>query len=247
VKLPDNEIFTVEMDVGNTDPNEIDWVPFALTHVEYPKGDFIGKILAISSLMPMAIIAGFITLILFRRDLHTITFFIGLLLNELLNMILKYTIRESRPMHRNVQYTEFGMPSSHSQLMWFFAIYSVYFTLFRLHQYPGKGLSALIQKIGIIVTVLVVAACVAYSRIYLMYHTWSQIMWGAFMGSLFATIWFGVTQLVFTPRFHDIVTWPISEFLLLRDTTLIPNILWFEYTNSRQESRARARKHLKSQ
>ena len=35
-------------------------------------GDFIGKLLAIASLMPMAIIAGFITLIMFRRDLHTV-------------------------------------------------------------------------------------------------------------------------------------------------------------------------------
>lgn len=30
--------------------------------------------------------------------------------------------------------------------------------------------------------------------------------------------------------------------LLLRDTTLIPNVLWFEYTSSRQEARARSRK-----
>lgn len=41
----------------------------------------------------------------------------------------------------------------------------------------------------------------------------------------------------------------ISEYLLLRDTTLIPNILWFEYTNTRQEARARSRKliSMKSQ
>ena len=88
-----------KMDPGIPNPSEIDWVPFALTHVEYPKGlqfscincifmpvvrrslltmvlvllgDFIGKLLAIASLMPMAIIAGFITLIMFRRDLHTV-------------------------------------------------------------------------------------------------------------------------------------------------------------------------------
>lgn len=41
----------------------------------------------------------------------------------------------------------------------------------------------------------------------------------------------------------------ISEILLLRDTTLIPNVLWFEYTNTRQEVRARSRKlvSMKSQ
>lgn len=69
-------------------------------------------------------------------------------------MILKYTIREARPLQREINYTEFGMvcmqfnqrslrlydfciprfsqPSSHSQLMWYFAAYSVYFALFRL-------------------------------------------------------------------------------------------------------------------
>ncbi|ODM98747.1 Dolichyldiphosphatase 1 [Orchesella cincta] len=230
------------MDAGTIDPTEIDWTPFALTHVEYPRGDLIGKILAIFSLMPMAIIAGFITLIMFRRDLHTITFFAGLLLNEGLNMVLKYTIRESRPMHRKTQYTEYGMPSSHSQLMWFFAMYSAFFTLFRLHRYPGKGFYYQLHKVGIILTVVTVAACVAYSRIYLMYHTWAQIGWGAVVGTLFATLWFVLTEYVFTPRFQDIAAWPICEFLLIRDTTLIPNIMWFEYTNSRQETRTRSRK-----
>jgi len=235
---------------GQIDPAEIDWVPFALTHVEFPRGDLIGKIFAIASLMPMAVIAGFITLILFRRDLHTITFFAGFLFNEVLNMILKYTIRQSRPMHRNVQYTEFGMPSSHSQNMWFFAVYSVLFVVFRLHRFPGKNaIHNIVQKLGIILTVILVASLVAYSRIYLLYHTWAQILWGAFMGSLFAGIWFATTHLVLAPRFQEVVSWPICEYFLIRDTSLIPNILWFEYANARQESRNRARKmaSMKSQ
>lgn len=32
------------------------------------------------------------------------------------------------------------------------------------------------------------------------------------------------------------------EMLMIRDTTLIPNVLWFEYTTSRQEARTRGRK-----
>ena len=34
----------------------------------------------------------------------------------------------------------------------------------------------------------------------------------------------------------------IAELLLVRDTTLIPNILWFEYTTQRTEARSRQRK-----
>lgn len=49
--------------------------------------------------------------------------------------------------------------------------------------------------------------------------------------------------------FNFFLSRKISEVLLLRDTTLIPNVLWFEYTNSRQEARARSRKlvSMKSQ
>ncbi|CAL7933406.1 unnamed protein product [Xylocopa violacea] len=150
-----------------------EWVPLSLTLVEYPQGDFFGKLLALISLIPFAIIAGFITLILFRRDLHTITFFSGIIINECINFILKHTICEARPMTRDTVHVEYGMPSMHAQFMWFFATYTTLFICMRR----------------------------------------------------------------------------ISEYLLLRDTTLIPNILWFEYTNIRTEARARSRKlvSMKSQ
>lgn len=67
------------------------WVPLKLTLVEYPKGkafisppllplhslffilgDLLGKFLALITLTPYVIVSGFLTLILFRRDLHTV-------------------------------------------------------------------------------------------------------------------------------------------------------------------------------
>uniref|UniRef100_A0A8D0E7M3 Dolichyldiphosphatase 1 n=1 Tax=Salvator merianae TaxID=96440 RepID=A0A8D0E7M3_SALMN len=45
--------------------------PISLTHVEYPAGDFTGYFLAYMSLGPIFIIFGFITLIVFKRELHT--------------------------------------------------------------------------------------------------------------------------------------------------------------------------------
>ncbi|KAJ4438063.1 hypothetical protein ANN_14002 [Periplaneta americana] len=109
----------------------LEWVPLSLTLVEYPQGDWLGKLLAVSSLLPFGILSGFVALILFRRDLHTITFFFGTTLNEILNLVLKYTFCEARPMQRSALYTEYGMPSSHSQFMWFFATYMVYFVFIR--------------------------------------------------------------------------------------------------------------------
>ena len=38
-------------------------------------GDLLGKVLAYFSLLPQAIIIGFVTLILFRRDLHTVVIY----------------------------------------------------------------------------------------------------------------------------------------------------------------------------
>ncbi|CAN7949778.1 unnamed protein product [Ixodes hexagonus] len=52
-----------------------------------------------------------------------------------------------------------------------------------------------------------------------------------------------------TPLLHSLCFRPVSELLMLRDTTLIPNVMWFEYTSYRAESRTRQRKlvSMKSQ
>uniref|UniRef100_A0A8C2YH40 Uncharacterized protein n=1 Tax=Coturnix japonica TaxID=93934 RepID=A0A8C2YH40_COTJA len=50
------------------------WRPVSLTHVEYPAGDFSGQLLAYLSLGPIFIIVGFVTLIIFKRELHTVSF-----------------------------------------------------------------------------------------------------------------------------------------------------------------------------
>lgn len=53
--------------------NSSDWTPVKLTLVEFPKGDLIGELLAYISLAPLVVCAGFGSLILFRRDLHTVS------------------------------------------------------------------------------------------------------------------------------------------------------------------------------
>ncbi|KAG7257423.1 hypothetical protein CRUP_002912 [Coryphaenoides rupestris] len=187
------------------------WRSISLTHVEFPKDDLTGKVLAYFSLLPIAILVGFVTLIVFKRELHTISFFGGLLLNEAVNWLLKHIIKEPRPCagsHTTLN-TDYGMPSSHSQLIWFFV---VYFFLF------------------------------LYLRVYLLYHTWSQVFYGGVTGCAIGIVWFFLTQEVLTPIFPKIAAWPISEYFLVRDTSLIPNILWFEYTVTRSEARNRQRK-----
>lgn len=227
---------------------DLEWKPFSLTYVEYPNGDVIGKFLAVCSLTPMAIIVGFVTLILFRRDLHTITFFAGALLNEVINLVLKNIIAEPRPVQRGGLYTEYGMPSSHSQMMWFFASYSVLFLIFRLHHISNYVME-LLWKVLVAVGLITAAVIVMYSRVYLLYHSWAQVLLGAVVGVVLGCGWFMVVHILFTPLFPTVASWSVCERLMIRDTSLIPNILWFEYTHARTESRARNRKltSMKSQ
>ncbi|XP_060517018.1 dolichyldiphosphatase 1-like [Cylas formicarius] len=245
------ESANVVNDYNNQDSNvhNTEWVPLSLTLVEYPKGDILGKILAVISLAPFGIGSGFIALILFRRDLHTITFFLGTLCSEFVNHCLKHLICEKRPLRREDVYVEYGMPSSHAQFVWFFATYIIYFVVIRLHHMNNNTIIENVSKFFILSSSLLLAIVVCISRVYLQYHTVWQVLCGALVGIIFATFWFALTYLVFTPLFPQVVSWRISEMLLLRDTTLIPNVLWFEYTNTRQEVRARSRKlvSMKSQ
>ena len=81
----------------------------------------LGRLLAYSCLCPFFILSAFTTLIFFRRDLHTVShsvshrvvwevgaaglsvqvfYFVGILLNEAINLALKNTIRDPRPDRR---------------------------------------------------------------------------------------------------------------------------------------------------
>jgi len=216
-------------------PPAIKWTPLRMLHMEYPEGDKIGHVLAWFSMTPFFIFAGMVTLILFRRDLHTIAFTLGQLVNEVFNLILKRIIKEPRPaVQHTVHLVQHGMPSSHAQFIWFFSAYFVFFVIFRVVENSHKW-----WKPAMSCAAIALATVVTYSRVYLGYHTNAQVMWGSGIGVVCALVWFVFLQRVLTPLFPSIVASPIAEFFLIRDTTLIPNLLVFEYTTSRAEARKR--------
>ena len=47
-----------------------------------------------------------------------------------------------------------------------------------------------------------------------------------------AMLWFWLTEAVFTPMFKDIVQHDMAKFLMIRDSSSIPNVLFMEYVNS---------------
>ena len=83
--------------------DEDQWKALSLTHVEYQVNDPLGKFFAIFSLLPLASVIVFMTAFFFRRDLHTLTFAAGLIVNYICNSMLKKYIREPRPMHRWIE------------------------------------------------------------------------------------------------------------------------------------------------
>ena len=76
---------------------DMKWRTFTLTHVDYPAGDALGKALAIISLLPLVIVVIFVTYFFAKRDLHTLCYGIGVILNGISNYCLKHTIKEPRP------------------------------------------------------------------------------------------------------------------------------------------------------
>jgi len=168
---------------------------------------------------------GFCTLILFRRDLRTATFFVGILVNEVINYILKKTIKEARPELIKGYKTDYGMPSSHSQFMFFFATHLLLLILYRRLSFTN-------QIWGYIYAVLayVVAATVALSRVYLGYHTLYQVLVGCTMGCVIAPFWLLITEKFIRPvLFPFVESMEIAKFLYIRDTSDIPDITKFEY------------------
>merc|ERR1719150_1181316 len=69
------------------------------------------KLFAIYSLLPLVIVIIFATTFFIRRDLHTLTYAIGVIINYMGNYALKQYLAEPRPMKREIQFEEYGMPS----------------------------------------------------------------------------------------------------------------------------------------
>ena len=161
--------------------------------VDYPEGDIVGKILAILSLSPWVVMVVFITIFCVKRDLHTFCYGIGIIMCEAVNFILKNTIKEPRPemlVRDSANLAQkYGMPSSHSQYMWFVATYNAFFVFVRLRHQESKFL-----KFIWCAAIFGISGLVSYGRIYLHYHTVSQVGWGIAVGSGLAMAWFFVVH-----------------------------------------------------
>ncbi|KAI8928642.1 hypothetical protein BC831DRAFT_447436 [Entophlyctis helioformis] len=193
---------------------------FSLTHVQYERADVLGRPLALASLAPIFLVVAYTTLAVSSRDLATLWMFAGQLANEGLNAVIKVWIGQPRP-------TAFlgrghGMPSSHAQFMWFFAVYLGLYTAYRLQFKYG-----LLWKPLIVAGLTTFAAVVSYSRVHLFYHTAEQVVAGSLLGSLTGAGWFVAVDRLLFPLSERVrlADGPLGSLLLLRDTRAVGNLL----------------------
>lgn len=206
-----------------------------LTHVRYQTGDQLGHFLAWVSLIPVFItFGGFISHFLFRRELQGMFFALGLLISHIISDTIKLFVKEARPTTCIMleMCDSHGWPSSHSQYMFFFAIY---FTLSTYKRY-GIILRRQMWVVGIVVWPL--AFLTMYSRVYLGYHTVGQVCAGASLGFFLGGVWFWMVNSTIKNKVFPIIEESsIGRLFYIKDTSHISNLLEFEYENARAARR----------
>ncbi|KAI6086940.1 PAP2-domain-containing protein [Hypoxylon rubiginosum] len=202
-----------------------DAVPLAslsLTHVHYDPTDPLSYLCAWLALVPQGLCVMYATLIWSTREVEVALLFAGQLACEALNFALKRLIKEERPRRMNGK--GYGMPSSHAQFVAYFAVSMALFLLLR-HQPPHPHVRrrnhtpmSLLERAGWSALGLAMAAAVAWSRVYLNYHTEKQVLVGAAAGTVSAVGWFVITTIL---RRSGWLAWalenPIAKFLRVRD------------------------------
>ncbi|KAF9974222.1 hypothetical protein BGZ73_002408 [Actinomortierella ambigua] len=201
----------------------------SLTHVQFNQDDIISKLLAYITLSPLAILCGYVSVTLTRRELTPAVMLIGQLLNECINFVLKRIVKQARP--TEVLGDGYGMPSSHSQFMAYFATYIILLMYKR-----GAPAGAVIPHV-VSVVVVIWAALVIYSRVHLYYHTWQQVVAGTICGVVIGAAWFSFVNHFLRPRGYldAILDTPVCQWAYIRDTEYMPDAyrreweLWREW------------------
>ncbi|PQE21546.1 PAP2 domain protein [Rutstroemia sp. NJR-2017a WRK4] len=191
----------------------------SLTHVHYDPNDPVSYGCAWLALVPQGLCVMYATLIWSTREIEILMMFGGQMACEALNFVLKRILKEERP--KQMHGKGYGMPSSHAQFVSFFSLSLTLFLLFRhvpKKPTPSHTPLTLVARVGLSGLALLSAGLVAWSRIYLNYHTPKQVMVGCGAGVASAIAWFVVTTAV---RRSGLLTWildlPATRLFRMRD------------------------------
>jgi dolichyldiphosphatase len=134
----------------------------------------------------------------------------------------------------------YGMPSSHAQFVAFFSVSLTLFLLFRHVPHPTETHTPFnfFQRFLLSLCALASAAAVAWSRIYLSYHTPKQVIVGCIAGATFAVVWFVFTTFL---RRTGWIEWGLDTYcarlLRIRDLVIQEDLVdpgWARWEEKRR-------------
>lgn len=175
------------------------------------------------ALVPQVLCVVYATLAVSTREAEVALALAGQLACEALNLALKRLIKEARPRRRrrHPPPAGYGMPSSHAQFVAFWSLSLALFLLVRHRPRPRPRDDGRVDgpdghdqhdqrdqhdhdaapwsrraRLAVSLAALALAALVAWSRVYLGYHSPRQVLAGALVGALCAAAWFAATALL---------------------------------------------------
>lgn len=220
-----------------------------LTFLRQDPNDPVSYLCALLALVPQGLCVVYATLIWSSREIEIALMFAGQLACEALNFALKRLIKEERPRRMNGK--GYGMPSSHAQFVAYFSVSLALFLVFR-HKpiYQGKKRNhtplTMVERLFWSTMGLVMAAAVAWSRIYLNYHTQKQVLVGSAAGTASAIAWFLLTTAF---RRSGCLAWgiehPVARFFRVRDLIVEEDLSqagWEKWDDKQTALKARNKK-----
>lgn len=193
-------------------------IPFDHTYILYDPNDLISMASVHMSLLPIYIMVFYTAWFLITREIEPVVIVGGHLIGEVANKVIKKLIKQPRPdFHKDFgsgSYSlSFGMPSAHSQFMGLFGAYFVCIFLFRMCH-----LTRLQRWFGCFVLV-VSSTAVAFSRVYLLYHTTQQVAVGIMFGTFLGIFYFILTSIARDIGLVDwVLNWPIVKYFYVKDS-----------------------------
>lgn len=192
-------------------------VPFDHTYIVYDPSDWVSTVCVQLSLLPIYIMVFYTSWFLITREIEPVIVVGGHLIGELINKIVKHIVKQPRPdFHKDFGTSSYGltygMPSAHSQFMGFFAAYFMCSVWYRVP----------LRKSPRIFTNLVLctaALLVAFSRVYLLYHSVQQVLVGLMIGATIGMFFYAVVSVARDVGLVDwVLLWRIIRVFYVKDS-----------------------------
>lgn len=191
--------------------------------------DVIGMFFGYYSLLVYQIQAVYITLFLWNRDLLTFYCCFTHLLSEIMNYVLKHSLKHPRPDHGapggGLFEGRYGMPSQHCHCFAYLItmVLLLVFHYYRQHVDSTKKILVLtISTIGLTLQV--------FGRIYLRFHTVNQCLAGVSFGITSAITFYFLGLNYFLPYGDQLCKIPILQFFSFRKDLISSTSNSYQYS-----------------